>query len=444
MPGVLPVVNKKAVEYAVRVALALECEIATTSVFARKSYFYPDLPKGYQISQYEQPLARNGKLNIQTSEGEQVIRIRRVHLEEDTGKLTHVRENGSSYSLVDLNRSGIPLLEIVSEPEMRSVAAVREYAVGLRSVLRYLGVNSGDLEKGLFRIEPNISLRPVGSEQFGTRTELKNLNSFRALERGVAYEIDRQRKLLEAGKAVVQETRGWLDDQQITVPQRSKEDAEDYRYFPEPDLPPLVIEQSWIEEIRAGLPELPHAKIKRFMQEYGLSAYDAGVLAREQAVADYFEQAVAAASKSSAKQIANWVSRQIFSYLNETGAAISGLNLTPNSLAGLMDLLASGEINAATAKEILAEMLASGGEAGAIVEARGLRQISDRDAVQAFVEKTLSDHPAQVAEYRAGKEEVLNWLFGRVMGAAKGKANPEVVREELSRQLAAMKENSPK
>jgi aspartyl-tRNA(Asn)/glutamyl-tRNA(Gln) amidotransferase subunit B len=443
MPGVLPVVNKKAVEYAVRVALALECEIATTSVFARKSYFYPDLPKGYQISQYEQPLARNGKLSIQTSQGEQVIRIRRVHLEEDTGKLTHVRENGDSYSLVDLNRSGIPLLEIVSEPDMRSVEAVREYAVGLRSVLRYLGVNSGDLEKGLFRIEPNISLRPAESEQFGTRTELKNLNSFRALERGVAYEIDRQRALIEAGKAVVQETRGWLDDRQVTVPQRSKEDAEDYRYFPEPDLPPLVIEQSWIQEIRAALPELPHAKIKRFMQEYGLSAYDAGVLAREEAVADYFEQTVAAAALSAPRQIANWLSGEIFSYLNEAGTAISALTVTPVSLAGLMDLLASGEINAATAKEVLAEMLERGGEAQAIVEARGLGQISDRDAVKAFVEKVLSDHPGQVAEYQAGKEEVLNWLFGRVMGAAQGRANPDIVRAELSRQLAAMKENSP-
>src|SRR3989304_3157329 len=281
MPGMLPVINRAAVEYALRVALALNCQINHTSIFARKSYFYPDLPKGFQISQYEQPLARDGWLKVETSAGEQRVGIRRVHMEEDTGKLTHVEKDGKRYSLVDLNRAGVPLLEIVTEPELHSVEAVRNCAYTLRSILRYVGVNSGNLEKGWLRIEPNISIRPSGSAEFATRVEIKNLNSFRSLERAVNYELTRQEIIAEKGGAVAQQTLGWDDTRGTTQAQRTKEVAEDSRYFPEPDLPPLVVEETWVSQIRAALPELPDAKLHRFIQDYDLSAYAAGVLVAE-------------------------------------------------------------------------------------------------------------------------------------------------------------------
>ncbi|MCS6908867.1 MAG: Asp-tRNA(Asn)/Glu-tRNA(Gln) amidotransferase subunit GatB, partial [Anaerolineales bacterium] len=312
MPGVLPVVNRAAVELGVRLALALECEILPQSFFARKNYFYPDLPKGYQISQYEQPLARNGRLVILTSKGEKTVRIRRVHLEEDTGKLTHILKDGVSYSLIDLNRAGVPLLEIVTEPDLNSAEEVRAYAMTLRNILRYCGINSGDMQKGVIRIEPNVSVRKRGSEQLGTRTEIKNLNSFRALERSVAYEIERQVRLLREGREVVQETRGWDESQGKTVSQRSKEEAHDYRYFPEPDLPPLTLDPAWLEEIRRSLPELPMARRRRFQTQYGLNAYDAEVLTNERVVADYFEAAVAQAPHLSPKTIANWICGELF------------------------------------------------------------------------------------------------------------------------------------
>ncbi|MDH5505696.1 MAG: Asp-tRNA(Asn)/Glu-tRNA(Gln) amidotransferase subunit GatB [Anaerolineae bacterium] len=435
MPGVLPVINQGAVEYALRVALALECEISNTSIFARKSYFYPDLPKGYQISQYEQPLARSGRLNIDISGGEQIIRVRRVHIEEDTGKLTHMQQNGQSYSLVDLNRSGLPLLEIVSEPDMHSVESVRAYAFGLRSIMRYLGVNSGNLEKGLFRIEPNISMRPVGSQALGTRTEIKNMNSFRSLERGVAYEIERQTELLRQGKPVIQETLGWDDARQVTVSQRGKEDAEDYRYFPEPDLPPLVVEDGWVAQIKASLPELPHAKLKRFQKEYSLSAYDAGVLVAERAVADYFEETAAAAPQSTPKMVANWISGELFGLLNQHNLSIEQVALAPRELAALLEMIAAGEINQNTGKEVLAEMLAMGKTAEEIVDARGLKQVSDGELIAGMVAGVLAENPEQVAAFIGGKEAIAGWLFGQVMQAAKGKANPQVVRVELDRQL---------
>ena len=426
MPGVLPVVNRRAVEYALRVALALECEVAHTSLFVRKNYFYPDLPKGYQISQYEQPLARNGRLAILTPQGERLIRVRRVHLEEDTGKLTHVQRDhgltdghhdlangpspalpsnlanhdlasnlanaprlpddrqgrkldrdrqvrqaaqldrqatgagGQSYSLVDLNRAGVPLLEIVSEPDLHTPEEVRAYAEALRSLLRYLGVNSGDMQKGLLRIEPNISVRPVGSQGFGTRSEIKNLNSFRALERSVAYEIQRQSELLRQGQPVIQETRGWDDGQDITVPQRSKEEADDYRYFPEPDLPPLVIEQDWIEEVRASLPELPAARFHRFQAQYGLGAYDAAVLTDERLVADFYEAALAAAPDTSPKSIANWLSGELFGLLNQAGVGVADSQVSPQALAALVGMVARGEISQSSGKAVLVEAFHTG------------------------------------------------------------------------------------
>jgi aspartyl-tRNA(Asn)/glutamyl-tRNA(Gln) amidotransferase subunit B len=443
MPGVLPVVNQQAVAYALRVALALNCEIAHTSIFARKNYFYPDLPKGYQISQYEQPLATRGHLTITTSQGERLIRIRRVHMEEDTGKLTHIGGDASSqagYSLVDLNRAGIPLLEIVSEPDLHTAEEVRVYAMALRSILRYLGVNSGDMQKGVLRIEPNVSVRPVGNQELGTRTEIKNLNSFRALERAVDFEINRQIDRLSRHEAVIQQTLGWDDLQGVTVPQRSKEEAHDYRYFPEPDLPPLVIETAWIESERLNLPELPADRQCRFQSQYRLSAYDAGVLVAEKTVADFFEQTIAAAPDVSAKTIANWLTGELFSLLNQAGTSIESASISPAGLASLLQMISRAEINQNTAKTVLEEMFHSGRSAGEIAVERGLRQISDAGAIAALVQQVLVENKEQVSAYLSGKESISRWLFGQVMRLAKGQGNPQVIQEELKRQLSARKD----
>ena len=438
MPGVLPVVNQKAVELALRVALALECEISHSSLFARKNYFYPDLPKGYQISQYENPLAVNGKLTILTSQGEKVVHVRRVHLEEDTGKLTHV---DGTHTLIDLNRAGVPLLEIVTEPDLHSAEEVSAYARALHSLLRYLIVSSGDMQKGAMRIEPNISLRLPGSETYGTRCEIKNLNSFRALERAVDFEIQRQSALLDEGKPVKQETRGWLDDQGITVTQRSKEEAHDYRYFPEPDLPPLVVDQAWVEEIRNVMPELPIARLHRFQEQYHLSAYDAEVLTAEFETADYFEAAVQAASQVTPKVIANWICGELFGLLNQAQITLADCPLTPPIFADLVQRVVSGEINQNTGKTVLSEMFNSRQSAEAIIAARGLRQISDGEAIANLVYQVLTSNPEQVQTYLAGKTGIAQWLFGQVMKAAKGQANPQVVRQELEKQLDDSKKN---
>jgi aspartyl-tRNA(Asn)/glutamyl-tRNA(Gln) amidotransferase subunit B len=444
MPGTLPVVNQKAVDFAIRVALALECQVQPTSIFARKNYFYPDLPKGYQISQYESPLAVNGRLAIRTSEGEQVIRIRRVHLEEDTGKLTHVERDGKSYSLVDLNRAGVPLLEIVSEPDLHSAEAARLYGEALRDVLRYLAVNSGDMEKGVIRFEANISLRPAAKPgqspaPLGIRTEVKNLNSFRALERSIVYEIQRQGALISTGGTVQQETLGWSEARGQTYSQRSKEDAQDYRYFPEPDLPPLVVDPAWVERVSHELPELPHAKYLRFMDQYGLSSYNAWRLTEERAIADYFERA---ARSAPAQAIANWILGELFSLLNRSTSAqgaplqFADLKITPEALAELVRFVNDGLINQSRAREVLAEMFTSGMGAADIVQARGLTQVSDRSLISDLVAQTLSENPKEVVSYRAGKAGVANFLFGQVMKKAAGKANPQVVRAELERQLS--------
>ncbi len=436
MPGVLPVVNQQAVEYALRVALALECRVSETSVFARKNYFYPDLPKGYQISQYEYPLAENGRLEIAAPQGRRVVRVRRVHLEEDTGKLTHLRdpETGEPFSLVDLNRSGIALLEIVSEPDMRSAAEARAYGEALRSILRYLGVNSGDMQKGVMRFEANVSVRPAGAEWLGNRVEIKNLNSFRALERAIEYEIARQSAVLEAGGRVVQQTVGWDEARQETVIQRSKEEAHDYRYFPEPDLPPLVVSQAWIERVRAALPELPQAKARRFQEQYGLPAETAALLTAEQAVADYFE-ALAQATQAGARAAANWMTGALFALLRERAQSFGDLPLSPQAFAALLDLVAQGVVNQNTAKSVLAEMLSTGEAAADIIERRGLRQISDAETVAAVIREVLAAHPEQVAAYREGKSGLRNWFFGQVMRRLGGRADPQVVRRLLSGHL---------
>jgi aspartyl-tRNA(Asn)/glutamyl-tRNA(Gln) amidotransferase subunit B len=443
LPGTLPVVNERAVDFAIRVALALRCEVQRTSIFARKNYFYPDLPKGYQISQYEDPLAINGRLTIRTSAGEQVVRVRRVHLEEDTGKLTHLEADGKSYSLVDLNRAGVPLLEVVSEPDMHSPEEARAYGEALRDVLRYLHVNSGDMEKGVIRFEANVSVRPraqAGEEPapLGIRTEVKNLNSFRSLERSIAYEIERQSAILAAGGKIQQETLGWSDARGETYSQRSKEEAHDYRYFPEPDLPPLLVEGDWVERVAEDLPELPYAKYQRFTNQYGLNSYNAWRLTADQAVGDYFEEAAKAAP---AQTVANWMLGDLFSLVNQNAAgeqtgSFQEIKVTPAALAELINMVAAGEINQSSGKQVLTELFAHGGQPAAIAQSRGLKQVSDQSFISDLVMQTLSENPREVASYRAGKAGVANFLFGQVMKKAAGQANPQVVRAELERQLS--------
>lgn len=433
MPGMLPVINRQAVEFAMRVGLALNCTIQPHNLFARKNYFYPDLPKSYQISQYELPLARHGWLDIELEGGaKKRIGIRRVHLEEDTGKLTHRPGTGS---LVDYNRSGVPLLEIVSEPDIRSGEEARAYAQKIHQIVRYLGVNSGDLEKGVFRVEPNISLRPAGTTIFGTRTELKNLNSFRILAEGTAYELKRQAAILTAGGQVIQETRGWHEGRRETFSQRVKEEAEDYRYFPEPDLPPLEIDSAWIERMRATLPELPEAKITRYMADFGLSAYDAQVLADDRPVAEWFEEAVAAGGDP--KTVANWLINNIFALLNEQGQTIGQMQVTPAGLLALLTLVAQKVISHNAAKEVLVEMFGSGREAPAIVQEKGLAQISDENTLRPLIAQIIANNPAQVANYRAGKSQLLGWFVGQAMKASKGKANPTLLNQLVAEALNA-------
>ncbi len=441
MPGALPVLNRQAVGYGLRVALALECSIAHTSLFARKNYFYPDLPKGYQISQFEYPLAVNGLFVIEAGDVERAIRIRRVHLEEDTGKLTHVRKESGDYSLVDLNRAGVPLLEIVSEPDLHSVEEVRGYAMGLRALLRALSVNSGDMEKGVIRFEANVSLRPLGVEELGTRVEIKNLNSFRSMERAILYELERQAAILDAGSRVNQETLGWDETAGSTYAQRSKEEAHDYRYFPEPDLPPLVVEKDWIERVAAGLPELPRQKKQRLISQFGLSEYDARLLGEDPDVARYFEQAAAAAPEVPAKTIANWLLGEVFGWLKQSGLTLVQAPISPSGLAGLARAVNSGQINLTTGKTVLSEMLNSGGSADEIIQARGLEQISDERVVTDLVGKVLVDHPQELAAYLNGKETLVNWFFGQVMKAGGGQVNPGLVRAELARQLREHKKS---
>lgn len=437
MPGMLPVINRRAMEFAMRVALALNCTIQPRNVFARKNYFYPDLPKAYQISQYELPLATNGWLDIEVEPGQtRRIRIRRVHMEEDTGKLTHL-EDGSG-SLVDFNRSGVPLLEIVSEPDLFTIEEARIYAMKLRQILRYLEVNSGDMEKGVIRFEANVSLRPTGSDTLGTRTEIKNLNSFRTLSDASAYELKRQEAILEAGGEVIQDTMGWNESRQETFSQRGKEEAHDYRYFPEPDLPPLQVEESWIEAVRQALPELPDSKLGRYKTVYGLSDYEAGVLVEERPVAEWFETAVSAGGDP--KSVSNWLINILFSLMNEHKQTIDQIQITPQSLVALLALVDEAIINNNTAKDVLAEMFQTGKEAEAIVEARGLAQISDESLLQETIARILADNPGQVETYLAGKEGLRGWFVGQVMKETRGKANPALVNQLLDEQLNKRRE----
>ncbi len=429
MPGVLPVVNGRAVDIAVKTGLALRCEIPPTSRFARKSYFYPDLPKGYQISQYALPLAVDGYLEIEAQGTRKRVGIRRAHLEEDAGKLYHE----GRVSRVDLNRAGVPLLEIVSEPDLSSAGEARAYGEALHEILVYVGVNSGEMEAGVMRFEANVSVRPEGSKLAGIRREIKNLNSFRALHDSVAYEIEHQSAVLDSGGTIEQETMGWDEDAGVTVPQRSKEFAHDYRYFPDPDIPPLEISREKVESLRSQLPELPEAKRVRFVVTYGLSEYDAGVLVEEQAVADTFERVVE--TGVDAKQAANWITGELFRLTKGTGRSFAEVDLRADALAELIELVSAGKINRTTGRDVLAQMVSTGRRAPEIIEARDLTQVSDVGELSSVVRRTLDENPEQVQEYLAGKEQVLGWFIGQIMRATRGKANPQMARELLENEL---------
>jgi aspartyl-tRNA(Asn)/glutamyl-tRNA(Gln) amidotransferase subunit B len=434
LPGTLPVVNRGAVELGIVTGLALGCTINPVNVFARKSYFYPDLPKGYQISQYELPLAVNGALEIEMESGTGRIGITRAHLEEDTAKLYH-QDDGSA--LVDFNRAGVPLLEIVSEPDMHTVEEVQAYATTLRDVLIYLGINAGDMEKGEMRFEANVSVRPMRSTTLGTRTEIKNLNSFRALTSSVAYEIERQKAVLADGGTVIQQTLGWDEAAGRTYPQRSKEHAHDYRYFPEPDIPPLEIAPEWIETLRAHVPELPMAKKRRLMAEYGIRPYDAALLVGDRRVAGYFEAAaeVARAQGVSAQDVANWVGGELFRILNATATPIDACKTTPERLAALLALVQQGTVSVTAAKTALGAMCETGESPEEAVHRLELTQISDADALTALIEAALDAYPAQVQQYLDGKTNLLGWLVGQVMQLSQGKANPQDTRRLLQQAL---------
>ena len=434
LPGAMPVVNKKATELAALVGLALNCSVNKHNTFARKNYYYPDLPKGYQISQYELPIAEKGTLEVNDGENQLNIRVRRVHIEEDTAKLAHEK----NYALVDFNRAGVPLLEIVSEPDIRTVEAALDYATKVRAILRYLGVNSGDMEKGVLRFEANISVRPVGSDEFRTRTEIKNLNSFRALVRASQYEIERQIQIYEEGGTVVQETLGWDDVRGVTTSQRSKEEAHDYRYFPEPDLPPLQLSDAWIESIRSQLPELPEAKTARFIADFGLTPSEARLLTSEKSLANYFE-GVVANSKSPAKTIHSWIAGEFMRYLNDSGLIIDDVTLAPETLAKLIDMVTDKTIGASAGKTVLTELFKNGGDPAQIVKEKNLLQMTDVSAIQEIVTKILNDNPKEVDDYNAGKETLFQWFMGQVARATKGKADPNVAKELMVKGLEERK-----
>lgn len=425
MPGVLPVLNKECVNMGILTGLALNCEIPSRCKFDRKQYFYPDLPKGYQISQYDEPICVNGHIEI---DGKR-IGITRAHLEEDAGKLVHAGANGiagSTYSLVDLNRAGTPLLEIVSEPDMRSSEEAKNYMEELRNIVRYIGVCDGNLEEGSMRCDANISIMPKGSKEFGTRAEIKNVNSFAALQRAIEYEIERQIEIVEEGGEVVQETRLWDDASRETRSMRGKEDAHDYRYFPEPDLMPLEISREWIEEIRAKMPELPNQKRKRY-QEIGLSEYDASVIVEQMGLALFFDKVLELGANP--KTAVNFIMGEITAYLKEEHIEITDTKLTPDNLAELISLIEKGTISNNIGKQIIIEMMKDGTKASVIVEKKGLSQISDEGAIKELVQKVVDAHPNEVEAYKNGKTNLLGFFVGQVMKETKGRANPKTVNQ---------------
>jgi aspartyl-tRNA(Asn)/glutamyl-tRNA(Gln) amidotransferase subunit B len=436
LPGVLPVLNRGAVERAIRFGLAIGAAINRTSVFARKNYFYPDLPKGYQISQYELPIVQGGTLSVPVGTAEKTIRITRAHLEEDAGKSLH--EDFHGMSGIDLNRAGTPLLEIVTEPDMRSAEEAVAYARALHALVRWIDICDGNMQEGSFRCDANVSVRPRGESRLGTRCEIKNLNSFRFLERAIEHEARRQIEVIEGGGKIQQETRLYDPDRDETRSMRSKEEAHDYRYFPDPDLLPLAVSEQWIEAVRSGLPELPQAKRARYERELALSAYDAVTLTQTRELADYFEQALAAAAPAAvpAKTVANWVMGELNARLNEAGVDAARSGVGPAGLARLLARIQDGTISGKIAKEVFDAMWAGEGDPDAIIERRGLRQISDAGALEAIVAEVLAANPRSVEEIRAGKEKAFNALVGQVMKASRGKANPQQVNDLLRKKLA--------
>ncbi|MFH0919892.1 MAG: Asp-tRNA(Asn)/Glu-tRNA(Gln) amidotransferase subunit GatB [Fibrobacterota bacterium] len=431
MPGALPVLNRKAVEFAIAMGLATDCRINATSVFARKNYFYPDLPKAYQISQYDRPLCEKGHIDIEVSGQVKRIDLNRIHMEEDAGKSIHDR---GEETLVDFNRCGTPLIEIVTEADLRSPQEAYAYLVKIRQLLQYTGVCDGKMEEGSLRCDANISLRPVGQKAFGTKTELKNMNSFRNVERALEYEVNRQRELLESGGTVVQESLLWDADKGTARSMRSKEDAHDYRYFPDPDLMAVQVNDVWIESVRKGLPELPAARCKRFADEFGLPAYDAGVLTESKAVADYYEAALKA--NKNPKAISNWVMGDCLRTMNEKKIEITALKVTPEALGKLVKMVESNVISGKIAKTVFDEMAENGGDPEAIVKSKGLMQLSDTGAIESAVREVLARSADEVAKFKAGKANLMGYFVGEVMKTTRGKANPKVVNEILQRLLA--------
>jgi aspartyl-tRNA(Asn)/glutamyl-tRNA(Gln) amidotransferase subunit B len=435
-PGALPVINEQAIEYAVRVGLALNCEILSFSKFDRKNYTYPDLPKGYQISQYDLPLCAHGWIDVKAEGQLGRIGIRRAHMEEDTAKEFH----DGGFSLIDFNRSGVPLLEIVTEPDIRTGEQARQFLLELRTILRYLGVSTADMEKGAMRCEPNVSVRPTSSDQLGVKTEIKNLNSFRSVKMAIEYETARQIQVLESGGTIEQVTMGWNERDHRTVVQRSKEFAQDYRYFPEPDLPPLRLGSDYVEGIRERLPELPRAKRARFVRDYGLRPKDAEVLAEDVSIAAYYEACVDAAAGQNVTPgtVCNWIVVELFRLLNESGSEIADSQVTPELLAELLAQVEANEINASTGKDVLAEMFDTGRRAAEIIAEKNLGQINDVSAIKALVDDAIDRNPSPLEQYMNGKKTVLGFFIGQVMGASQGKADPQLVRKLLQARLDAL------
>jgi aspartyl-tRNA(Asn)/glutamyl-tRNA(Gln) amidotransferase subunit B len=441
LPGVLPVLNEKVLEYAVKAGLALNCQIAPYSKFDRKQYFYPDLPKNYQISQFDLPIAEHGWLEIQSvdSDGNPVpkrIGITRLHMEEDAGKLVHAgsdRLSGSTYSLVDYNRAGVPLIEIVSEPDLRSGQEAAEYAQSMRQLVRYLGISDGNMQEGSLRCDVNISVRPFGREKFGTKVEIKNMNSFSAIQKAIEYEIERQTAAVEAGEKIYQETRLWEEGSQRTISMRIKEGSSDYRYFPEPDLCPIIVSSEQLTAWRQELPELPSAKRQRYVTDFGLSPYDARLLTDDRSVAEYFEATIAFGAN--AKLAANWIMGDIAAYLNHQKITINELALKPESLAELVALIEDGTISGKIAKDILPKLLVEGGSAKKTVEESGLTQISDTGALETIIEQVIAANPQELTQYRQGKTKLLGFFVGKVLKETGGRADPKLTNQLLAKKL---------
>ena len=433
LPGVLPVLNKQAVNLALRAGLALHCEIQNKSIWARKNYFYPDLPKGYQITQYEFPIALRGYLDIAVDGKEKTIGITRIHMEEDAGKSLH--EHGDArYSHVDLNRAGTPLVEIVSEPDMRSAAEAGEYLRQLRAILQYCDVCDGNMEEGSLRCDVNISLRPIGQKEFGTKVELKNINSFKFIEKAIEYEIERQKGSLAAGETIVQETRGWNSTKNITESQRTKESAHDYRYFPDPDLVPLIVDSAWIETTQKNMPELPKARLQRFISQYQIPEYDAQVLTTEKALAHYFEEAVSKAHHP--KKVSNWIMTELLRELKEANLEVAKSPIKAPQLARLVTLIEEGTISGKIGKTVFEAMFETGKDPDTIIKEQNLVQVSDTGAIQTIIDKVIAANPGQLAQYKSGKDKLFGFFVGQVMKEMKGQGNPGVVNDLLKKKLS--------